>query len=216
MEPGGPIFTLVAALVGGVALIALSRYARGLPEPTGGFVRLSLGDVSFTEIAGMFLIGYAIGTLVAGMPTEQQSGPPAPPVGVGRRFIGVGFGGGLRGGLPATTGMAFALLTLLYRVDILSRIGTPGSAPSKSVHDIIGTDAKAAEDIPAGGHGQITYRDALGRLQAVVAASDVDVPRGASVRIVGTKGLNPLITPALRTDAPQNSERSDRGSRLSS
>src|SRR6185503_6756195 len=205
MEPGGPIFTLVAAFAGGIALIALSRYARGLPEPTDGFVRLSLGDVSFTEVAGMFLIGYAIGTLVAGMPTETQSGPPAPPVGVGRRFIGVGFGGGLRGGLPATTGMAFALLTLLYRLDILSRIGTPSSAPAKSVHDIL-----------AGGHGQITYRDELGRLQAVVAASDVDVPRGASVRIVGTKGLNPLIAPTLRTETPQTSERSDRSSRVSS
>jgi hypothetical protein len=51
------------------------------------------------------------------------------------------------------------------------------------------------EDIPAGGHGQIRFRDPGGTLVGVMAAADVDVPRGSRVRIVGTRGLNPLVAP---------------------
>jgi membrane-bound ClpP family serine protease len=69
----------------------------------------------------------------------------------------------------------------------------------KSVTAIIGAEAQAVEDIPAGGHGQITFRDPGGSLVGVMASADVHVTSGSRVRIVGTKGLNPLVVP----DTPQ-------------
>jgi membrane protein implicated in regulation of membrane protease activity len=109
---------------------------------------------------------------------------------------------GLRGGLPATTGFAFALVTILYRADIVGRLFSPQATGYKSASDFVGTIGEAVEDIPAGGHGQITFHDHNARLVAVMAASDVNVARGTAVRIVGTRGLNPLIVPEPGAAAP--------------
>ena len=190
MDLNSPILAVAGGLLLGVVLVALSRLATRLPDPVRGFIRLSFGDVSFTEAFGMFLIGYAIGSLVSGPPTPS-GGPPLPPG--GGRFIGGPFNPFLRGGLPVTTGTAFALLTILYRADIIGKLGT--SSSGKALTAIVGAAAEAVEEIPAGGHGQITFRDPGGTLVGIMATSDVHIARGARVRIVGTKGLNPLVVP---------------------
>ena len=203
MDLGGPLYIALLALAGGVTLVAISRYGRGLADPLRGFVRLSLGDISFTEVFGLYLIGFAIGTLVSGLPSDSSggptSGPPRPPIGIGGRFGSIG--NQLRGGLPATTGFAFALVTILYRADIIGRLFSPQATGYKSASDFVGTMGEAVEEIPAGGHGQITFRDQNGRLVGVMAASDVNIARGTPVRIVGTRGLNPLIVPEAAADA---------------
>jgi membrane protein implicated in regulation of membrane protease activity len=184
-----PIFRVAAALFGGIALVGISQIARRLPERLRGSIRLELGNVSFVEIFGIFLIGYAIGALVAG-PSPDPPGPPRP--GIGGRFGFLTRGGAT----PVTFAFALAFFALLWRYDILGRLTNPQS--HKSVAAIIGSDAEAMEDIPAGGHGQIRFRDPGGTLVGVMAASDVDVPRGSWVRIIGTKGLNPLVAPKNR------------------
>jgi len=190
MDFDSPIVGVLLALAVGAGLIAISYFARGLGDPLRGFVRLSLGDVSFTEVFGVFLLGYGIGALIAGPTPDTPGGGPRPGGGFGR-----GFGGPasalLRGGPAVTTGFAIAFIWTLYRVDVLGKLTNPQS--HKSVAAIVGTVAEAVEEIPAGGHGQITFRDPGGTLVGVIAASDVHVPRGARVRIVGTKGLNPLV-----------------------
>lgn len=96
------------------------------------------------------------------------------------------------------TGTAIAFLWFMYRVDIVGRLSNPQSG--KSLTAIIGAHAQAVEDIPARGHGQITFRDPTGNLVGIMASVDVHVPRGTQVRIVGIKGLNPLVVP----EAPPN------------
>jgi membrane-bound ClpP family serine protease len=182
---------VIVGIVAGVALIALSHWAKGLSEPVAGIVRLQAGEVSFTEVFGMFVLGYGIGTLVNG-PTSAAAGPPGPPGVVVGRFGG-GFNPFARGGIPVGTGFAFAFLMFLYRIDIIGKLSNPQT--HKSVTAIIGAEAEAVEDIPAGGHGQITFRDPGGSLVGVMASADVHVPRGTRVRIVGTRGLNPLVVP---------------------
>jgi membrane protein implicated in regulation of membrane protease activity len=189
VDLNSPIVGAVLGIVVGIALFVLSRYARRLPEPIRGFVRLEAGGVSFTEIFAVFALGYGIGSLATG-PSSPRGGPPLPP---GGRFIGGPFNPFLRGGLPVAVGTTLALIMFLYRVDIIGKLSNPQS--HKSVAAIIGAEAQAVEDIPAGGHGQITFRDPGGSLVGIMASADVPVARGARVRIVGTKGLNPLVVP---------------------
>lgn len=195
LDLNSPIVGVVVGIIAGAGLIALSRYARGLPEPIGGLVRLQAGSVSFTEVFGVFLLGYAIGSLANGPPSQTgaPSGPGPARIPVGR--FGGGFNPLARGGLPVATGTAFAFLWFMYRVDIVGRLSNPQSG--KSVNAIIGAQAQAVEEIPAGGHGQITFRDPTGNLVGIMASADVHVPRGTRVRIVGTKGLNPLVVPEV-------------------
>jgi len=189
-----PIFGVLLALAVGAGLIAISYFARGLRDPLQGFVRLSLGDVSFTEVFGVFLLGYGVAALIAG-PTPDAPGGVGRPGPGGGVIISRGFGGPagaiLRGGPAVTGGFALAFVWTLYRMDVVGKLTNPQS--HKSVAAIVGTIAVAVEEIPAGGHGQITFRDPGGTLVGVMAASDMHVPRGARVRIVGTKGLNPLV-----------------------
>lgn len=195
LDFNSPLVRAAVGIVVGIALFVLSRYARRLPEPIRGFVRLEAGGVSFTEIFAVFAIGYGIGSLASGSPAAARGGPPAPPV--GGRFSGARFDPFLRGGLPVAAGTTLALMTFLFRIDIIGKRSNPQSG--KSVTAIIGAEAQAVEDIPAGGHGQITFRDPTGNLVGVMASADVHVTRGTRVRIVGTKGLNPLVVP----DTPQ-------------
>ena len=194
MDFDSPIFGVLLALVAGIVFIVLSRLGLGMRDPLRGIVRLSVGEVSFTEIFGVFFLGYAVGALIAGPNPESTSGVPRPGGGV---IIGRGFGGPagalLRGGPAVTGGLGLAFVWALYRFDVIGRLTNPQS--HKSVAAIVGTVAEAVEDIPAGGHGQITFRDPGGTLVGVMAASDVPVRRGSHVRIVGTRGLNPLVIP---------------------
>jgi membrane protein implicated in regulation of membrane protease activity len=186
---------VVAAIAAGLVLLVLSRFAKRLGEPARGLLRLSLGEVSFTEVFGMFLLAYGIASLIAGPRTPAAGGPPVP-VG-GRVFIGGPFNPLARAPLPVLAGTIAALITFLYRFDIIGKMTNPSS--HRSVTAIIGAEARAVEDIPAGGHGQITFRDPVGTLVGIMATSEADVPRGSHVRIVGTKGLNPLVV--LETEA---------------
>ena len=197
MDLSSPIARLLLAFVGGIALILVARFARGLPDPLRSFVRLSLGEASFTEIFGVFLVGYAIGSFVGGPDDSSGSSRGGTVVG---RFRGLGRGGVFGGSVAVATGFVLAALVFLYRIDILGKITNPQS--HKAVAAIIGSDAEVMEDIPAGGHGQIRFRDPGGTLVGVMAAADVDVPRGSWVRIVGTKGLNPLVAPKERAKTP--------------
>ncbi len=194
LDANNPIVGAALGIVVGLALLLLTRYARRLREPIRGFVRLQTGDVSFTEVFGMFLIGYAIGSLVSGPPTPV-GGPPVPP---GGRFVRGPFNPFLRASLPLTAGVAVAFITIVIRADLIGRLQVlfAGSSQShKSVAAIIGGEALVVEDIPAGGHGQITFRDPGGSLIGIMATSDVAVARGSRVRIIGTRGLNPLVRP---------------------
>jgi membrane protein implicated in regulation of membrane protease activity len=192
LDTNSPLVGAALGIVGGIALLALSRYARRLPEPIRGFVRLEAGGVSFTEILAVFAIGYGIGSLASG-PTTARGGPPLP---VGGRFGGGRFDPFLRGGLPVAVGTTFAVIAFLIRIDIIGKLTNPQS--HRSVAAIIGAEAQAVEDIPPGGHGQITFRDPTGSIVGIIASADVPVTRGARVRIVGTKGLNPLVVPETR------------------
>ena len=194
LDLNSPIVRAAFGIVVGIALFVLSRYGRRLPEPIRGFVRLEAGGVSFTEIFAVFAIGYGIGSLASESPTAARGAPPPP---VGGRFGGGRFDPFLRGGLPVSVGTTFALITFLFRIDIIGKLSNPQSG--KSVAAIIGAEAQAVEDIPPGGHGQITFRDPTGSVVGIIATADVRVTRGMRVRIVGTKGLNPLVVP----DTPQ-------------
>ena len=193
LDLNSPIVRAALGIVVGIALFVLSRYGRRLPEPIRGFVRLEAGGVSFTEIFAVFAIGYGIGSLASESPTAARGTPPP----VGGRFGGGRFDPFLRGGLPVAVGTTFALIAFLFRIDIIGKLSNPQSG--KSVTAIIGAEAQAVDEIPAGGHGQITFRDPTGNLVGVMASADVHVTRGTRVRIVGTKGLNPLVVP----DTPQ-------------
>jgi membrane protein implicated in regulation of membrane protease activity len=197
LDPSSPIVGVVAAIGAGVSLLIVSRYARRLGEPARGLLRLSLGEVSFTEIFGMFLLAYGIGALLVGpRGLATPSGPPRVPV--GGRFFGSPFSPLARAGLPLVAGTVVGLITFLYRFDLVGKMTNPPS--HRAVAAIIGAEARAVENIPAGGHGQITFRDPTGNLVGIMAAADVDVPRGSRVRIVGTKGLNPLVALESETD----------------
>ena len=190
LDLDSPVVRAALGIAVGIALLVLSRYARPFPEPLRGFVRLEAGGVSFTEIFAVFAIGYGIGSLATESPTAARGGPPPP---VGGRFSGVAFNPFLRGGLPVAVGTTLALITFLFRIDIVGKLSNPQSG--KAVAAIIGAQAQAVEDILPGGHGQITFRDPTGSVVGIIATADVPVTRGMRVRIVGTKGLNPLVVP---------------------
>lgn len=195
LDPSPPIVGVVLGIIAGVGLLVLSRLSRSLPASVRGLVRLEWGDVSFTEVIGMFVLGYSVASLLSGPPTPSSgSGPLRPP---GGRFIGGGFNPFARAGAPAVTGLLVALITVLYRADIIGRLTNPQS--HNAVASIIGAEAEAVEDIPAGGIGQIKFRDPTGNLVGIMASADVPVARGTRVRIVATRGLNPLVVP----EAPQ-------------
>ena len=59
----------------------------------------------------------------------------------------------------------------------------------------MGWDARVIAPISAGGFGQIAMRDAMGYPLSAVATADTDIPEGAPVRVVGTKGVNLLVAP---------------------
>jgi len=123
LDLNSPIVGVVVGIVAGIGLIVLSRYARRLPEPVGGLLRLQAGSVSFTEVFGVFLIGYAIGTLANGPPTQTgaPSGPGPARLPAGR--FGGGFNPFARGGLPVATGTAASI-----------SFAWPGRPPAAGVH----------------------------------------------------------------------------------
>jgi hypothetical protein len=189
MDLDSPIVRVVSSLLLGVSLLALSRLAQRLRDPLRGLLRLSVADVSFTEIFGVFFIGYAVAGLILGPDPDTTAGSRPRPVGFGGRF------GFLRGGGASAVAVGFGLafIWFLYRFDVLGKLSNPPS--HRALASIIGAVAVAAEDIPAGGNGLITFHDPTGNRVGIVATSDTAVAHGTRVRIVGTRGLNPIVVP---------------------
>jgi membrane-bound ClpP family serine protease len=184
-----PIYA--TTLVIGVALIVLARWAARRPGTRWeSLVALRIGDVLFTEIFGVFLIGFAIGALIA--PQLDSGGPPGPP---GRGGPGGRFGGALNGNrLPFLLGLVLAAIAVAVRIDWTDHL-LRGPSKGNSLTTYIGWDAKVVAPIRAGGFGEIALPDGSGNVMAVVATADTDIALGTRVRVTGTKDLNLVVAP---------------------
>jgi membrane protein implicated in regulation of membrane protease activity len=173
------------AAVVGVALVAFARWAARRPGTRWeSFGALRTGDVLLTEVVGAFLIGYALGSLIA--PNADIGGPP------GRLRPPSRFGGGLN--VPLTFGIVLALLAAIVRIDFRDLL-LRGPTTRNPLQTYIGWDAIVSEAIPAGGFGAIRLRDGLGNVTAVAATSATALGEGARVRITALKGLNLVVEP---------------------
>jgi len=185
-DPG----TAGVAIAVGVALFVLARWAaRRRGTKWDSLVALRIGDVLFTEVLGAFLIGFAVGSLIA--PQLDSGGPPGPPgrvIGPAGRF---GLGGDR---LPLTLGVVAAAIAALMRID-LGALLLPGRSAPNALSNYIGAHARVIAHIPAGGYGEIAVRDGIGNVMSVAATADTDLVVGSEVRVVGAKGLNLVVSP---------------------
>jgi membrane protein implicated in regulation of membrane protease activity len=176
--------TYLAAVIG-VALVVFARWSAKRPgtrwESLGA---LRTGDVLLTECVGAFLIGYALGSVIA--PSADLGGPP------GRRGPPGRFGGGLN--VPFTFGIVLALLAAVVRIDFRDLL-LRGPTARNPLQTYVGWDAIVSEPIPAGGYGAIRLRDGLGNVTAVAATSETALAEGAHVRITRVVGLNLVVEP---------------------
>jgi hypothetical protein len=185
--PGDAKFTI--ALVIGVSLIALARWASRVPGTrSDSWIALRMGNVLFTEVLGAFLIGYGLGGII----TDPQAGvagggPPG-------RFAPVGRFGGLSANLPLALGIIGSAIAVLTRLD-LSGLALRGATPRNGLLMYVGWDARVTVPIAAGGFGQIAMRDGMGFPLSAVATAEIDLARGTPVKVIGTKGLNLLVAP---------------------
>ena len=187
--PGDPKFATAAVV--GLLLIVLARWAshvRGSKRDL--WVALRVGDVLLTEILGAFLVGYGLGGLVGQPEAAAASGPPG-------RFGPVGRFGGLSINLPVTLGFVGAAVAVFTRLD-LSGIALRAATPRNGLSMYLGWEARVVAPIRAGEFGQIAMRDAMGYPLSAVATAETDLPEGAEVHVVGTKGVNLLVAPIAR------------------
>jgi len=183
---GDPKFAIAVTV--GLLLVVLARWASQIPGSRRDlWIALRLGDVLVTEILGAFLLGYGLGGLIATPDAAAANGPPG-------RFGPVGRFGGFSPNLPVTLGVVGAGIAVLTRLD-LSGLALRGSSPRNGLSMYMGWDARVIAPITAGGFGQIAMRDAMGYPLSAVATADTDIPEGAPVRVVGTKGVNLLVAP---------------------
>ena len=196
MQPSvfdAPIYGLVVVI--GVMLIVLARWAARRPGTRWeSLVALRVGDVLFTEIFGVFLIGFGIGSLVA--PQLDSGGPPGPP---GRGGPGPGpggrFGGAFSGNrLPILLGIVLAAIRTVVAIDWTDHL-LRGPSKGNTLSTYIGWDARVVAPIRAGEFGEISLPDGSGNAMAVVATAETDIPLGAQVRVIGTKDLNLVVAP---------------------
>ena len=184
--PDDPKFAIAVTV--GLLLVVLARWASQIPGSRRDlWIALRLGDVLVTEILGAFLLGYGLGGLIATPDAAAANGPPG-------RFGPVGRFGGFSPNLPVTLGVVGAGIAVLTRLD-LSGLALRGSSPRNGLSMYMGWDARVIAPITAGGFGQIAMRDAMGYPLSAVATADTDIPEGATVRVVGTKGVNLLVAP---------------------
>ena len=184
-----PIYA--TTIVIGVALIVLARWsARRRGTRWESLVALRIGDVLFTEILGFFLIGFALGALIA--PQLDSGGPPGPP---GRGGPGGRFGGAFSGNrLPFILGFVLAVLATVVRIDWTDHL-LRGPSTHNALTTYIGWDARVVAPIRAGEYGEIALPDGSGNVMAVVATADTDIALGTQVRVTGTKDLNLVVAP---------------------
>jgi len=185
------LLTELGALVLGIVLIVVARWAaRRRGTRWDSLVALRVGDVLITEVLGAFLIGWAIGSLVA--PPGDRVGAPAPPGPGGGRFGRPGGSGALQ--LPFTLGVVAALIAAIRRLD-LRGLALRGRASRNPIATYIGWDARVIARIPAGGWGEIALRDGSGNVMSVAATAASDIPLGARVVISGVQGHDLVVTP---------------------
>jgi membrane-bound ClpP family serine protease len=188
--PGDAKFPI--AVIVGLVLVVLARWAsqvRGSKRDL--WIALRLGDVLVTEILGAFLLGYGLGGLIAPPDAAAANRPPG-------AFGPPGRFGAFGANLPITLGAVGAAVAVLTRLD-LSGLALRGSSPRNGLSMYMGADARVIAPIAAGGFGQIAMRDAMGYPLSAVATADTDIPEGAPVRVVGTKGVNLLVAPVSPT-----------------
>jgi membrane-bound ClpP family serine protease len=183
-----PIYGAVIVL--GIGLIVLARWAARRPGTRwDSLVALRIGDVLFTEMFGAFLVGFAIGALVA--PQLDTGGPPGPP----GRPSGARFGGAFSGNrLPFILGLVLAGIAAVVRIDWTDHL-LRGPAAHNTLSTYIGWDARVVAPIRAGEYGEIALPDGTGNMMAVVATADTDIAPGTTVRVTGTKDLNLVVAP---------------------
>ena len=187
--PGDAKFTI--ALIVGVSLIALARWASRVPGTrSDSWIALRMGNVLFTEVIGAFLVGYGLGGVISDPQAGVAGGGPGPP----GRFAPVGRFGGLTANLPLALGVVGAGISVLTRLD-LSGLALRGATPRNGLSMYVGWDAQVIVPIAAGGFGQIAMRDGMGYPLAAVATAEMDLAKGTRVRVIGTKGLNLLVAP---------------------
>jgi len=195
MQPSAfdaPIYGLVVVI--GVMLIILARWAARRPGTRWeSLVALRIGDVLFTEVFGVFLIGFGIGSLVA--PQLDSGGPPGPPGRGGGPGPGGRFGGAFSGNrLPILLGVVLAAIRTAVAIDWTDHL-LRGPSKGNTLTTYIGWDARVVAPIRAGQFGEIALPDGSGNAMAVVATAETDIPLGAQVRVIGTKDLNLVVAP---------------------
>jgi len=165
------------------------------------WITLRVGRVLFTEVAGAFLIGFAVGGfLTPQLDTGSALGPPPGRFGFGR------FAMFDPSRLPLMLGIVAAGIATLLRIDlgdVLSR------SSGNSLSTFVGTEARVTAAIRAGSTGQITVRDASGRLVSAIAMADRDIAAGTVVRIVGTNALKLVVAPRVTAGIARESVRRD-------
>lgn len=195
MQPSAfdaPIYGLVVVI--GVMLIILARWAARRPGTRWeSLVALRIGDVLFTEVFGVFLIGFGIGSLVA--PQLDSGGPPGPPGRGGGPGPGGRFGGAFSGNrLPILLGVVLAAIRTAVAIDWTDHL-LRGPSKGNTLTTYIGWDARVVAPIRAGQFGEVALPDGSGNAMAVVATAETDIPLGAQVRVIGTKDLNLVVAP---------------------
>jgi membrane protein implicated in regulation of membrane protease activity len=186
-----PIYVLTVIV--GVGLVVLARWAARRKGTRSEMVALRMGDVLFTEMLGMFLIGFGIGALV--VPQLDRGGVPGGPpggvvVGRGGRFLRAVSDSGL----PFMLGLVLAAIAAVVRIDWTDHL-LRGPAKTNTLSTYIGWDARVVAPITAGGYGEIALPDGSGNVMAVVATADSDIALGTQVRVTGTKDLNLVVAP---------------------
>jgi membrane protein implicated in regulation of membrane protease activity len=189
-----PIYALT--VVTGFGLVVLARWAgRRKGTRWESLVALRMGDVLFTEILGVFLIGFGIGALI--VPQLDRSIPGGPPgtviVGRGGRFLSAVSDSRL----PLMLGLVLAAIATVVRIDWTDHL-LRGSTKNNALASYIGWDARVVAPISAGGYGEIALPDGSGNVMAVVATAETDIPLGTQVRVTGTKNLNLVVAPIAR------------------
>ncbi len=184
------LLSTLGLLVLGVVLIVVARWAaRRRGTRWDSFVALRVGEVLVTEVVGAFLIGYALGSIIA-PPGERASLPGPPPPG-GGRFVRPSGGGP---GLPFTLGLIGAAVAALLRIDLRDLV-LRGRAQRNPIETYLGWDARVVARIPAGGWGEIALRDGSGNVMSVAATAATDVAVGTAVVISGIQGRDLVVTP---------------------
>jgi hypothetical protein len=144
--------------------------------------------VLFTEVAGAFLVGAALGGLIAPQLDAAQGARPRAPGPPGR------FGGFDWSRLPFLLGVAAAGVAILIRIDF-SGLFFRGPSAHGALTTYMESDAVVVRTIPREGYGSISVRDGVGNPMAIAATADQEIPVGTTVRITGRRGPNPVVTP---------------------